>query len=506
MQLDKPNLTLPLVPSYNERGIGGFTNTITNGIDQRRVNCIYRLARNAMTGKETVYLSRRPGVTIDSSSYGTSGQSGFLVTTTNTVSAGTPVQKAWVFSTSGNDVRVSDSSGTTTILTSAGRVPIFVSKTLVSGAEYVVLQMRTTLGNTQRVFYAASSDRTTWTEITDVDFTGLSLFGKMAFMDGFAFIMDGNSRIYNSDLNSLSSWAATNYIAKQIQSDGTGGLAQLGNQIIAFGAETMEVFYNAGNATASPLEAVKQKMQRCGVYVSGGSFAYDYYATVGRRIYFRGIRSPGSGVGNYGVGLFAYDGDRIEKISTPFIDAIVNDGVASGNAIVNVQAASFAGMEAIAFALDLPAATTQRWLMFFPDWNEWFEWNSTVFAPIVSNNAWLGVGSNQHRLYTISNTDNWQDNGANYTRTIQFKLPKDGNHRKFMRMCGIEGDTARSAQSLNVEFSDDDDQTFQTARAIDRTSDKPHLYRCGSFRTRTVRLSDSGNFEGRLENFLARID
>lgn len=486
-QLDTPNLVVPLASSYNERGIAGFTTTFTSGLDQRKVNCVYRPVANSMTGKTTLYLSRRPGVTIDSSSYGSSGQNAYLV-------AALTVGDDWVFSTSGNDVRASSNSTTTTIVTAASWKPTFVDVTSISGTATAVLQI--TLGTPQRVFYASAIG--SWTEITDGDFPASTLCGKMEFMDGFAFALARDNRIYNSDINSLANWTAGNYITKQIEQDTAVGLAKYRNQIIAFGLHTAEVFVNAGNAAGSPLQSVKSLAAKVGSpRVLGGTKTTHYYAIVNETLFFVGTKSNSSS-----KGLFAYNGERFERVSTPFIDSILS----TTTVIYSVNGFEFMGRSAVAIGLDDPSSATQRWLMFFPEWKEWFEWSSSVFRPVNDGDKFLGVDQNQHKLYAFGSADNWQDDSTDYTRTVQFKLPKNGNHRKFMRWCGVQGDTARSAQSLNVSFSDDDDQNFSTARVIDRTSDKPQIYRCGSYRTRTVRLTDSGNFEGRIESFLARID
>ena len=60
-----------------------------------------------------------------------------------------------------------------------------------------------------------------------------------------------------------------------------------------------------------------------------------------------------------------------------------------------------------------------------------------------------------------------------------------------MDMFGVIGDTARSASSLNVQFSDDDWQTLSAARTIDMTSGDKMLTRCGSYKDRGVRLADT---------------
>ena len=494
-QILKPNVELPLAASYNTRGQYAGTSLYTDGVDQRKINSIYRLVRNAMTGRTTLYLAKRPGVADQGSSFGTTGQVAYLVVVPGTPSA--LDSSPWVFSVSTNDVRASSSSTTTTIFTEAGYMPTFVDKTAISGTDTIVMQARKATGE-QRIWYASAIG--SWTEITDADFTALTLKGKMEFIDGYALIMDSRNRIYNSDINSLSSWGAANFITKQIQQDIPVGLARFNQQIIAFGEKTMEVFQNAGNPSGSPLSSVPSLFKEYGMFtllnVSGKT---HYYQVLGEHLYFVGR----GGDTEYEAAVFAYNGQTVEKVSTPFIDSIL-----ATTTHYSVNVVGYSGYNAIAISLDLTTATTQRWLMFFPEWNEWFEWNSTVFTPVNNGTYFLGVGSSQHKVYYVGGAaaDNWQDAGSNFTVTHQFMIPPDGNHRKFMPMFSLVGDTARAASNVAVSFSDDDWQTFSTARNIDMTSDTKALFRCGSFRKRGVKMTHTANTDLRLEKVAMRVE
>lgn len=491
--LGKPNLILPLAESYNTRGMAAFSNVYTSGIDQRKVNSIYEPVTNSVTHQTTLYVAKRPGMTLQSGSFGTSGQVAYL-TCTAPANNGLGANSQWVFSVSGNDIRASSTGTTTVVYTNSGTsyAPAFVSKTLISGAETLVLQIENSL-NSQLVFYSTAIG--TFTQITDGDFLGP--IGKMEFMDGFSFYIHPNDLyIYNSDLNSISSWNPSNFIAKQIQTDIPVGLAKFGNQILAFGLESMEVFRNAGYATGSPLETVQQLAQRVGMHARRTAGMTHYTAMSGNRLYFYGNRS-----GYLGSGVFAWDGSQMAKVSSTAIDKIL----ASATEVYSVNAYNFQGKEAVAFALDPTTATTQRWLMYFPAWNDWFEWNSTVHTPVGLNGFKLGVGSNQHKLYQHGVADNWQDDGTDYTMTHQFRIPTQGNNPIVMSMCGLVADTARSALTVNTSFSDDDGQNFSAARGIDMTQAEKHLYRCGMYCNRTVRLTNASNAEGRMEKFIAIV-
>src|SRR3990167_10918961 len=77
--IDKPNVVLPLAYSYNERGVQGYTHAVTNGEDQRKVNCFYEPVKNNMTGKGTLTLSKRPGASICTATLGFSTQVPYAV-------------------------------------------------------------------------------------------------------------------------------------------------------------------------------------------------------------------------------------------------------------------------------------------------------------------------------------------------------------------------------------------------------------------------------------------
>ena len=491
MQLDEPNVTLPLASSYNTRGIDAYTAAVTNTLDQRKVNSMYAPVDNPMTGKKTLYHVKRPGFTLSSggASWGTSGQVAHLIEAILT-------SETWVFSTSGNDIRASNDSATQVIVTAAGYKPVYVDSTSISGVQYVVLQIRNA-SFAQRVFYAAATDITTWTEISDSDFTALTLFGKMEHIDGFGLIMDSRNRIYSLDVNSLSSMGASSFTTKTISEDEPRGLGKLGDKIVAFNRETMEVFENAGNPAGSPLKRVPNSTKKVGLTVTNIVDQRNYCRELDGRLYWIDNNAR----------VQMWDGANVAMVSNNAIGRMIQDNPSAQH--YGIFRITIGPHDGIAISLTTTAAATQRWLMYFPKWNDWFEWNSVVACPTTCDrrpHVLLGVGSNQQHTYISSFTDSWTDDGTNYDRVIQFALPDGGNDRKFMRWAGLRQDIERSACNESVQFSDDDGQTWSTAVNIDCTSAKPHIYRCGSYRKRLVRLTNSSNHERRIEQFLARVD
>lgn len=488
----KPNMTLPLASSYNERGVAGFTNTVTNALDQRKINSMYEVAQNAGTGGKTLYLVSRPGPAVESGSYGSSGQVGYLVSLKPGATS-VAASNAWVFSTSGNDIRASDTSTTTVIATASGYAPAYVEKTVISGTETLLVQLRNA-SFAQTAWYSTAIGM--FTQISDADFTGLTVKGKMEAVDGWTIALTSANQLRNSDINSIANWNPANYITKQITQDIPVGLMRLNRLILAFGVETVEGFVNAGRTVGSPLQRVTNVHTTCGLATVDLVGMTHYYAKLAGKLYFLG-RLDGAKT----VSLVGFDGQGFGKVSNPFIDKILAE-----RSVYSVNAVGVAGQAAIALALDLTTATTQRWLMYFPAWNDWFEWQSTVYSPVNAQGLHLGVDQNQHKIYSFGTTDNFQDAGTSHTWTHQFKIPANGNNRRRMPMLSLVGDTARSAQAVNVQFSDDDGQNWSTARTIDMTSQDKAITRCGAFKSRMVRLSYTGSNQVRLEKFAARVE
>jgi len=512
---DEPNVVLPLATSINERGVLGYTHSITNSEDQRKLNCMYEAVKNPMTGKGTLALVKRPGVIPDvsASGLGSTTQNVFLIIT----EPGTAAVFPWIANKNGNDIRVSSLSTDTTLFSSAtpSYTPAFVDSTVIYltpgvGTQYIVVQVRNGgFSGVQRIFYSTAI--ATWVEISDVDFVSLNLRGKMEHMDGYAFILAADNLIWNSDLNSLANWTATSFIAKQITQDLAIGLAKFKKQILAFGARTMEVFYNNGGTTGSPLSPLGNAYARIGMVAPLASTNHSgghYYCIVGENMYFVG-RSEG---GENSVSVYAYNGSSGPvRVSNNYVDKILSERISTGDfttsaGFSSVNSVGVNGKVAAAFLLTTPNEATQRALLFFPEWKEWFEWSSTVFSTINGGAYFLPcLSGSKDDAYKFPFTDNYQDDGTSYPWFTQFKHP-GRNARNFMYMYGVDADTDTVANDLIVEVSDNDCVSFSTLGTIDQTKERKVGFRGGSFYKRHVRIGNTNARPSRIHNWLARID
>lgn len=494
-QFNKPNVVIPLAMSYDTRNIASRTYAQA-GKDQRKVNCFYDIINNSGTGNRTLELVKRPGFYPGATLGGTVGTTYLILDMTGL--PGIP----WVFGfNSGTNVTsVQDNSGANTIVTSASVSPRYAYTTSISGTKTAVLQLAGASSAAHRVFYASTIG--SWTEITDSDFTGLVHRGMMVEMDGYQFVMDQNSRIYNSDLNSLANWNPSNFVTKQITNDRPYGLAKFKNQILAFSQNSVEVFRNAGNPSGSPLSTVKELAADVGLGLIAepdgmtfGSAYTRYYDTLGERLYFVGHIAGG----RYAQQLIAYNGQSFQPIDNGPMNRIIGQ-----SAVQSVNRVGFNGKNAIAIELSNNGPVS-AWIMYFPDINEFFEWSSDETRPLNNGENFLGSAA---KTFQFSNSNQWVDNNSTaYTMTVQFRLPKRSNNRDFMHWCALDADTTTSASNVTVEFSDDDYQSFSAGRTIDLNTPEKRINRCGSYKTpRVVRLSHSANVEFRARNFLARVE
>lgn len=493
-----PAFELPLILSYDTRNSSAYAAIAK---DQRRVNCYYEITR-PIVGQQSpdAALVRRPGVTDFGATYGSSGQTQYLVCVnpSNTWTTPTP----WVFTKdSGNAIKVHDGSTSTTILTSADYYPRFVGLINISGTDNVVLQLQNTASPegapSQRVFKSTTIG--TWTEITDADFTALKIRGQAEFMDGYMFIASGNGRIYQSALNDLTSWVSTDFLTRSITHDVTQGLMKIKNQIIIAGRESCEVYTNQGNAAGSVLTRVGFNTQRIGLAGTAGADGTlagktHYYAQAGDFIFFAGRFGGGAS----SVNLVAYDGNRFEKVTRTYEDKIL-----SSTEVYGVYRVPFMGKIGIAMLLTAPGAATQKALMFVPDVNDWFEWESTIFSCVTNGVHFLGVDGT--KLYHFPASNNYQDASTSFDMIAQFRIPRSNSNMITMNECGFVADTVAN-NTLSVSWSDDDGASFSTARTISLGSVRKRIHRCGTFRERLIKVTHSGSGEVRLHRFYADIE
>lgn len=151
----------------------------------------------------------------------------------------------------------------------------------------------------------------TVTRITDADYPSSTVRG-VVYLDGSIYVMNAKGIIYGSDLNDPTSWNALNFISANAEADAGVAIARQLNYIIAFKEFSTEVFYDAGNATGSPLSKVGNALLEVGLAASG-SIAYS-----DNTIYFM------SQSRQKGRSIMKMNGYTPEPISSPDVERVLN--------------------------------------------------------------------------------------------------------------------------------------------------------------------------------------
>ena len=152
---------------------------------------------------------------------------------------------------------------------------------------------------------------TGFVQITDPDYPSETVRG-IVYLDGTYYVMTPGGAIHGSDINDPSSWSALNVIQCQIEPDTGVALSRISNLIVAFGAYSTEFFYDAGNPTGSPL------LPYANAALEMGCATGDSVATSENVIFFMGVTRQ------MGRGIYVLSGVTPTKVSTPFIDRILD--------------------------------------------------------------------------------------------------------------------------------------------------------------------------------------
>ena len=165
--------------------------------------------------------------------------------------------------------------------------------------------------------YVYTLSTSTLAEVTDADYPGQTVPGFVV-LDDYGFVMDPDGNIYNSANADFTSWAAADYIAAQFENDGGVALAKSGLYIVAFGYYTTELFFDAGNASGSPLSPVQN-----GVFTIGCAHGRSVKQVENTLIWMAQSKGDGQST-TKGRFIAKMDGTNFQRISTPDIDRILD--------------------------------------------------------------------------------------------------------------------------------------------------------------------------------------
>jgi len=488
--LNRTRVRIPLVGVHNTRNLDSTTSSFNaSGVvglgvvglmvvgrvassdkDQRFVNCIIDKIINPVTNSESYFVLKRPGFA--SHIVPASGSVGNAVRVWASQGTGTKIISS--FGTTNSTIY----DGTTSLGTITGRT-LFLDEALIGSTPTILIT-----SNNQTGWYY--QDGGVPTKISDADFP-TNITGHFVSMDGYTFIMTTDGKIYNSDLNSITSWSSLGFISAQMYPDFGIGLARYKDQLVAFGKETIEFFHIEPNATGSPLGRTISTFIRIGCASQQG------YVQMEDTLAWISATDRG------GCSIYMLEGYVPKRISSSTIDSQLSfagpDSVKLRCCKILGKTLIFVIANNLTFVYSVEEGVWTEWQSQTPLWDD---------ITVATASGWqvYTISSNLTggKIYTINPTNFvYTDDGLEYTMTLQTsKVDTNTNKRKFLSKVEIIGDT-QSSGTLHVSWSDDDYQTFANARSLDISAPRMTLHQCGQFRRRAFKITHSDPTPCRLE-------
>jgi len=410
----------------------------------------------------------------------------------------------------------------------AGKLPVTI---LEIGQYLVILDCENNEG-----WYVHITAPTILAKITDPNFPpnqtpALQLSGGGCVLDGLLYVMSTDKYIWNSASYDPTTWNAIDFIRAEREEDVGVYLTKHHDHIVAFGARSIEFFYDAGNPVGSPLTRRDDVAYRIGPLDNWSVFSTDDKA------YFLGSEKAGA------VGLFELSQFIPRKVSNVSVDQFFS--IERARFGLNFLLCGFTtGSHHLIFITSyLPTNSSvieEYTVVYDASIGVFYEYQATIggvtqfgVISVSSRNSaierepsmmfssgdigifdfsFLKLDTTGNGAY-FSTTDYISDQsdylftvGGNSTNNFEFivKLPENDAGtvtNKFVERMSVVGTTTSSGQDsspIYVSWSDDHYRTFSAERPL-HTGLNRYLTRGGKFKRRAYQLRYTGSDFLRIE-------
>jgi len=313
------------------------------------------------------------------------------------------------------------------------------------------------------------------------------------FIDGYILLPYG-SDVYNCVLDTPDAWDSSNFLSAEIFPDSVVALARQNNQVVVFGGNSIEFFYDAANINGSPLSRNESTTIQMGC-----ACPYAIYQNEKTFIFVAQSESGGRAV-------WQVEGFQPKKVSDEFIERIID-------AETNPTAChgfGFRSMGHLFYLINLP--TLNRTFVYDTEeklWHEWSSWSSNTHNVFGYNHM---VDRQQGAAYLLHKSTGclckldptaYTDQGDIITVSIiTNRYDMDTYNRKFMSRVRLVVDNYENGtnNSIALRWTDDDYQTWSNWKTIGLTDENPTWFRLGSFRRRAFNVLHNTNNPFRAES------
>lgn len=312
-----------------------------------------------------------------------------------------------------------------------------------------------------------------------------SFLPYLVFLDGYIFMVkSGTSDIYNSELNDPLAFTSGDFITAEMQPDTLAGLAKLNNYIVALGSGGIEYFFDAANASGSPLQRNDTPVKQVGFL---GGLAYW-----GNKLLFVGKTATTS------PEVFMLEDFKIDSLENPSLRRYIQPYTSFQGAVISQGGRDFYTITVgtITYWMDLETRL----------WTRGAFKSDTTFPITFATNINV-TGKGNVSVFSLSTGTSlfyfdpsvYRDDTTNFTVQVTTeKYNFDTMHYKTMSRVVVYGD--KSTGSLSVSYTDDDYQNFSTARLVSMATSKPMLHRFGLFTSRAFKVTYTDNSPIRLHH------
>lgn len=318
----------------------------------------------------------------------------------------------------------------------------------------------------------------------------------IAYLDGFTFVLQhffGTSItpavIWGSVVNHVDTngdWDPLDFITAQMTADSGVYLAKQLVYVVCLKEWSTEFFYDAGNATGSPLAPAMN------LRLSYGCATQDSVQAITDTLFWVSTNREASNQ------VVMVDKANLSIISTPEIDRLLRDAdltiVYSWH--IKIDGHTFYVLTIKNNNLTLAYDINQN------RWEQWTDANGNYIPILCSTRNQAGQTILQHETngtLFFASTDYLDDNGALIPITVVTPRWDAGTSRKKnLSMMNFVADIVPGS-IMTVQVSDDDYQTWSQPRMVDLGTPYPNLPHCGTFRRRAWKFSLNNNLPWRLE-------
>lgn len=298
---------------------------------------------------------------------------------------------------------------------------------------------------------------------------------NMVFIDGYLFMVkDGTSDIYNSNLNDPLVYTSGDFITAEMLPDTLLRISRLNNYLVAFGSASIEYFYDAANASGSPLNRNDTPIKQIG-YLGG-------LASHANKLYFVGQTSQTE------PEVFMLEDFKIESMDSPPLRRYLQPYTSFQGCVISQGGHDFyiLTVGTITYTMELEHGVWTRMAL---KGGTTFPAKFAVNLPFnsVGNTSVVAVDGDASLYYF--DPDVYQDDGVNFNVVVQTdKQMFDTMHEKYMSRILVVADRPTTDANLYISWTDDDYQTYSTPRAVNLNQEFPALQRGGRFRRRAFKL------------------